>query len=49
MASPCLLCATVVKDNDTAIFCDSCNSWTHIKCNKLNYVDYKCTKSTSIP
>ena len=26
---------------DQAIKCDLCDSWVHIKCNDLNYFDYK--------
>ena len=30
-----------VSYNDHAIQCDICNFWVHIKCNNLNYIDYK--------
>ena len=43
IASPCLLYATIVKDNKV-IQCDSSKS-----CNKLNYVDYKYLQITSDP
>ena len=30
-----------VTNSDQAIQCDVCASWFHIKCNDLNYIDYK--------
>ena len=27
--------------NDNAVLCDLCPTWLHIKCNHLNYLDYK--------
>ena len=33
-------CAKNVHDNDKAIQCNQCQLWIHIKCNKLNYLDY---------
>ena len=38
---PCKLCPKNVTDNDNAILCDLCQTWVHIKCNHLNYMDYK--------
>ena len=37
----CKLCPKNVSDNDNAILCDLCQTWTHIKCNQLNYTDYQ--------
>ena len=42
MKFPYRICIKYVNDNDHAIQCDICNLWVHIKCNNLNYVDYKC-------
>ena len=33
---PCSICAKSIADSD-----DMCNSWIHIKCNILNYIDYQ--------
>ena len=30
-----------VHDKDKAIHCDLCEFWIHIKCNNLNYLDYR--------
>ena len=37
----CKLCPKNVTDNDNAILCDLCQTWVYIKCNHLNYMDYK--------
>ena len=29
---PCSVCGEPVLDNDKAVFCDSCNLWTHVAC-----------------
>ena len=36
---PCKLCPKNVSDNDNVILCDLCQTWVHIKCNHLNYID----------
>ena len=36
---PCKLCPKNVSDNNKAILCDLCQTWIHIKCNHLNYID----------
>ena len=33
--------AKSVHDKDKAVQCDLCELWIHIKCNKLNYLDYR--------
>ena len=38
---PCKLCGKNVTDNDDTVLCDLCETWVHIKCNHLNYIDYK--------
>ena len=34
-------CIRKVAKNHTAASCELCNSWVHIKCNKLSVQDYK--------
>ena len=46
---PCKVCSLNVKDNDKAILCNICDSWVHMTCNQLNYVDYKHLQSSSDP
>ena len=41
---PCKLCPKNLTDNDNAILCDLCQTWAHIKCKHLNYIDYKYLK-----
>ena len=38
---PCSICVKNVNDKDKAVQCDLCELWIHIKCNKLNYLDYR--------
>ena len=38
---PCRISAKNVPDNDKAVQCDLCDFWIHIKCNSLNYLDYR--------
>ena len=38
---PCKICAKNVQDKDEAIQCNICELWIHIKCNNLNYLDYR--------
>ena len=38
---PCIICAKYVQDKDKAVQCDLCELWIHIKCNNLNYLDYR--------
>ena len=44
---PCGLCKKSVHKNHRAILCDSCNSWIHIKCNKLSPKDYESLKDST--
>ena len=46
---PCKLCPKNVTDNDNAILCDLCQTWVHIKCNHLNYTDYKYLQGCNEP
>ena len=45
----CKICNKNVNDNDHAIQCDTCNFWVDIKCNSLNYIDYKYLQSNNDP
>ena len=38
---PCSICTKTIGDNDDSIYCDNCNLWVYIKCNNLNFIDYK--------
>ena len=38
---PCKICAKNVSENVKAVQCDLCELWVHIKCNNLNYLDYR--------
>ena len=38
---PCMICIKNVSDKDKAVQCDLCELWVHIKCNNLNYLDYR--------
>ena len=38
---PCKICPKNVTDNGDAILRDLCQTWVHIKCNHLNYINYK--------
>ena len=37
----CRICTKNVHDKDKAVQCDLCELWIHIKCNNLNYLDYR--------
>ena len=39
---PCRICTKNVNDKDKVVECDLCELWIHIKCNNLNYLDYRC-------
>lgn len=38
---PCSVCNKLVTDNQDAIQCDSCNLWSHRKCNGISTVEYE--------
>ena len=46
---PCKICDKNINDKDHAIQCDICNFWVHIKCNNLNYIDYKYLQGNNDP
>ena len=35
------ICNININNKDSAIQCDISQFWIHIKCNKLNHIDYK--------
>ena len=46
---PCKICVRNVTNCDQAIQCDLCDFWVHIKCNDLNYIDYKFLQNSNDP
>ena len=38
---PCRICEKNVHDKEKVVQCDLCEFWIHIKCNNLNYLDYR--------
>ena len=49
IAFPCKLCNKNINDNDAAIQSDICQFWVHLRCNKLNLVDYKYLQGSADP
>ena len=43
------LCPKTVSDHDSAILHDLCQTWIHIKCNHLSYIDYKYLQGCNEP
>ena len=41
IAFPCSICIKAIGDSEDSIYCNKCNLWVYIKCNNLNYIDYK--------
>ena len=46
---PYKLCPKNVTEKENAILCDLCQTWVHIKCNHLNYMDYKYLQGCNEP
>ena len=46
---PCRHCAKNVHGKDEAVQCDLCEHWIHIKCNNLNYLDYRYLQTCNEP
>ena len=46
---PCKICPKNVSDKVKAVQCDLCELWVHIKCNNLNYLDYRIFKTATNP
>ena len=45
----CNICEKSVSDKEDAIQCDICQTWIHLKCNKLNHIYYKYLQGSSDP
>ena len=45
----CKIYKNNVTNFDQAIRCDLCDSWVHIKCGDLNYIDYKFLQNSNDP
>ena len=43
------ICENNVTNSEQAIQCDLCNSWDHIKCNDVNYIEYKFLQNSNDP
>ena len=41
---PCKICKKPVAQNHKAVCCDVCDTWVHIKCNKINTQTYNILK-----
>ena len=46
---PRKICENDVTNCDQAIQCDLCDSWVHIKCNDLNFIDKKFVQNFNDP
>ena len=46
---PCSICVIAIGDKEDSIYCDKCNLWVQIKCNNLNYIDYKYLSANGDP
>ena len=46
---PCKICNININNKDSAIQCDISQFWIHIKCNKLNHIDYKYLQGSNYP
>ena len=42
-------CHVNVNNKDSAVQCDICQSLVHVKCNKLNHIDYKYLRGSNEP
>ena len=46
---PSKICNININNKDRAVQCDICQFWIHIKCNKLNHIDYKYLQGSNDP
>ena len=46
---PCKICHVNVSNKDSVAQCDICQSYVHMKCNKLNHIDYKYLQGSNDP
>ena len=49
IAFPSKICNININNKDRAVQCDICQFWIHIKCNKLNHIDYKYLQGSNDP
>ena len=47
LQSPCSVCGKSVKNNQAAIFSDSCTLWSHSKCNGISPPAYNNLQSSN--
>ena len=45
----CKICQVNVNNKDAAARCDICQSWVHMKSNRLNHIDYKYLPGSNDP
>ena len=45
----CKNCKNNITNSSKAIQCDLCDSWVHIKCGVLDYIDYKFLQNSNDP
>ena len=45
----CNICHVNISNKDSAAQCDIYQSWVHMKCNKLNHIDYKYLQGSNDP
>ena len=46
---PCKICHVNFNNKDSGAQCDICESWVHVKCNKLNHIDCKYLQGSNEP
>ena len=46
---PFSVCIKATGDKEDSIYCGECNLCVHIKCNNLNYIDYKYLSENGYP
>ena len=46
---PCLFCKKPCKCNQKAILCNTCNEWSHLKCNKLSINEFNTLENFNLP
>ena len=44
----CRICDKLVRNNTRAIFCDSCKSWVHPRCNMLSSADFDSLSNSNV-
>ena len=46
---PCRICAKKISDKDKDVQHDLCELWVNIKCNNLNYLNYRYVQNKENP